>query len=101
MKTRQENASAQQEAPTNGPVFSLEPSCHCGCFPKTGAEVHGWVVVGGLVGAWLVPHAAISTFWTRADDGSRLREGIRITVTSASLKAAASTAGLEVVRLSV
>lgn len=46
----------------------------------------------------MVPHGAISTFWTRVDDGTRLREGNRISVTSASLKAAAAAsaaAGLE------
>lgn len=47
-------------------------------------------VGGGGGGWWPVPHGAISAFCTRADDGSRLREGNKITVTSASLKAAAA-----------
>lgn len=63
MEIGEKNESPQQAAPLDGPVFSLEPSCHCGCFPKTAAEVYGWVVVvvvvvdGGMAGAaWSNQH---------------------------------------------
>lgn len=51
--------------------------------------------LGGRRGARAVPPRAISAFWTRADDGSRLREGKKITVTSASLEAAAAAASAQ------
>lgn len=46
MKTWAEECVCAAGGTVAGPVYSLKPSCHCGCFPKTGAEVHWWLVVG-------------------------------------------------------